>query len=501
MSGSLSSVREVWAQRAGARSRTDVLYLVYVAVLSLLIVGLPALQWAGRALARPDVMPVLLLGSAPQLSTAIVLAGALTLVLLGAVRGPALLSPFFTGTLASSGIRRRTVLWRPLARALLVTALATAVPAGLVAATLLTAGHADVGELVVFLLAALGSGLLLGIAWLAGQMLRTAPRRTLALVLGAGATVAMLLPEGVGIGGAYPGRGGEAGIWAAVLLIAGCIAVGIAVPLLDRLRGSVLVEQASRWEAATTVAATMDMSGAAGALRPPPTAGRGLRAIGPGPLAVLYARRDAVAWLRSPERLAVGAVGAVLGAAAVGGAVLLTGPLAGAALLVGALALWGASGTLVDGLRHGVHTLGAPRLFGQAAGTQVLLHATAPLLLLVALAALAGSGVGILTGRFEPAGALLPAILAAMHVAGRAWDAAKGPMPLALSTPMPTPQGDMSVVLMLLWQSDAPLMVTLTAAALLLAVPLGPSWLLGIGAVLFTVTVLLARGRLRALRA
>src|SRR5699024_1478031 len=44
---SLGPVREVWAQRVEARTRADVLYLVYVVVLGLLVVGVPALRAAG----------------------------------------------------------------------------------------------------------------------------------------------------------------------------------------------------------------------------------------------------------------------------------------------------------------------------------------------------------------------------------------------------------------------------------------------------------------------
>src|SRR5690606_2179632 len=109
------------------------------------------------------------------------------------------------------------------------------------------------------------------------------------------------------------------------------------------------------------------------------------------PLVLLYARRDAVTWLRSPERLAGGVTVALLAAAALAGSTLLTGPLAWGAVLLGATALWGAAGTLVDGIRHGVHTLGAPVLFGQSGAVQVMLHCVAPALLLSVLAALGGA--------------------------------------------------------------------------------------------------------------
>ncbi|MFC5317032.1 MULTISPECIES: hypothetical protein [Brachybacterium] len=502
----LAAVREVWAQRSGTRSRGDLLYVVYLVVLTLLLIGVPVVRAAGQALARPDVLPLLLLDRAPQASTAIPLAAAAALVLLGAVRGPALLSPFFTASLASSGIPRRAVLWRPFARALLAPVLALTVPAVLVAITLVAVSASDVGDLLLFMLAAGGGGMLLGVAWLSGQLLGTAARRLLALGLAAASGAIMLLPVGVGQGGAYPTGDEHAAASAGGLLVAGALAVGISVPLLDRLRGVVLREQALRWEAATVVASTMDLGGTVGAFRLPPSTGRRLCAIGSGPLVLLYARRDAIAWLRNPERLVGGVLGALLAAAAIGGSSMITGPLSWFLLAAGTLGLWSASGTMVDGIRHGIQTLGAPQLFGQTAARQVLLHATAPLLLLAVLGAVGGAVGALVSGGSGDASGLvdavlLPPALAPVLIAGRARDAAKGQMPLAFSTPMPTPQGDISVLLMLGWQADALVLALLAGGLLLTLGTAGAAWLLGACAVLTALLTMMTRGRLRALRA
>ena len=72
-------------------------------------------------------------------------------------------------------------------------------------------------------------------------------------------------------------------------------------------------------------------------------------------------------------------------------------------------------------------------------------------------------------------------------------------MPLSLATPTPTPQGDLSVLVMLAWQADA-VIVPLLAAALLLAVlPLGQLAVLGVAAALAALLGLLTARRLRAL--
>lgn len=501
-SGSLTAVREVWAQRSEARTRGDVLYLVYVVALSVLIFGAPALRAAGTALSRPDVVPLLIASGAPQTSTAITLAGGAALVLLGAVRGPALLSPFFTASLASSAIPRRSVLWRPLLRSLLVTVMGAVLPAVLIAVTLWSAGHVELGAVGWFALAAAGTGLLLCAAWFAGQLLGPVGRRLLAAALAVLAIGALLLPLGIGIGGAYPVGGRWPALSAAALSVAGVLAVGAAMPLLDRLRGTVLQEQAARWESATISATTMDLSGAAGFFQPAPATGRRLPAFGAGPFAVLYARRDLVAWLRSPERTAVGIIATLLSAGALAGSTLITGPLAWFMLLIGTLGLWLASGTFVDGMRHGVHTLGAPQLFGQSAAVQTILHGIAPMALLTGLGACGGLGAWIAAGAVPGSmllAVLLPTLLAPVLIVGRARDAAKGPMPLSLSAPMPTPQGDMSVLPMLAWLSDAILLALGVGALLLASSSAGALWMLGVAVSAAVVMGLMAWMRLRAL--
>lgn len=499
----LTAVREVWASRATARSRTDLLYLVYVVAMSVLVVGVPALNGAGQLLARPDVLPALSSARAPQAITAASLAAAALAVQAGAMRGPALMAPFFIDTLASSGLRRRHVLRRPFARALLVPVTALVVPAALAGTTLTAAGLTDAARVALFVLAAAGTGLLIAAAWLTGQLLHRMPARLLlcALLLGAG-VFAAISPVGLGLGAAHPAGPGPALPWALGLVAAGLLATVACLLLLDRLRGAVLREQAARWESAGTLATTGDLAGASGRFRSPPSAGRRLPAIGSRPLVLLYARRDAVAWLRSPERLAAGTLGGLVGAALLAVATLLTGPPAWGAVLLGSTVLWGASSACVDGIRHGVHTLAAPMLLGQTAAMQVLLHSPAPAVLMGTVAALGGGGGLLLAGStLDPSAVALPVLLALVLVAARARDAAKGPMPLSLMTPIPTPQGDLSVLSVLVWQADALLLAVLAGAVLSgLLMGLGPvAMLLGAG-VLLGAMAAMTRARLRALR-
>ena len=179
----MGAIREIWASRRGARTRADVAYLVYLVVLSIAILVVPVLRAIGAGMARPDVVPVLLAGTAPQVVTAVALVAAGALVLTGATRGPALLAPFFTATLAAGPLRRRAVLWRPFARALLVPVLGLVTAAVLIGTTLVTVDRAGLAGAGWFALAAAGSGLLLGAAWLLGELLPGTWRRLLAIAL------------------------------------------------------------------------------------------------------------------------------------------------------------------------------------------------------------------------------------------------------------------------------------------------------------------------------
>lgn len=512
----------IWAQRAGAPSGGDRLYLVYCALLGAGVIGVPGLRTAAQALARPDVVPLLAAPAMPH-----VIAGALPLLAaaalgLGAVRGPAVLAPFLTSALASGPGRRRDALRRPFLRSLLLVVLLAIVLGALLGGTLLSAGSATQARLGTWMLFVLGCGLLLGAGWLAGEVLDARPRRIAALALLAASGLSAVLPPALGPGTAWPAApAGElvsagdgpvapgSGAAAAAALALGIAAVALCFPLLDRVRGRTLLEQASRWDAAEVVAGSGDLAAAAGQFRPVPTTARRLRAVGPGGLLLLYLRRDAVAWLRTPERSLI-----AIAAAGAGGALLalpgtLPGPVGWTGAVAGALLLWTGAGALADGIRHGVSTLGAPPLFGQRAGIQLLLHGPAPTLALVGAGSLgAAAARAATTSSVPPVWALLPAVVAPALVAGRAWAAAKGPLPLELLTPIPTPQGDFSAVRVLLWQLDGPQLalivglaptIALARMATLGALP-GAAAAALVGLLCLLVTVALARARLRALR-
>lgn len=496
-----SAVDEVWAQRDGARSRLDVAYLVYVVLLSAGVLGAPATRLAAQALARPDVLELLRHESTPPLSVLAAGLAAAGAVVLGATRGPAVLSPFFTATLASGPRPRHTALLRPFLRALLLPTGLLLALAALLGTTLWTAGDATGSDVAVSLVAALGTALLVQAAWLLGQLLHSSARWATVVLILALTAATLLLPFRCSPTALWPGTAGSGTAWAIGLLVAGLAGLCACVPLLDRLSGRVLAEQAARWDAAATMATSGDLTGAGAAFRALPTTGRRLPVIGAGPLPVVYARRDVLAWLRTPERSFVGLLGAVAGGALLMLPSVMTGPTGWAAAAGGALVLWTASGGFTDGIRHAVATLGSPVLFGQGVRAQLLGHAIAPCFVLVLAAS--GGAVPVLAqaaGQSLAPLVVLPLLVASLIVA-RAWAAAKGPMPLRLAVPMPTPQGDASVIPQLMWHSDSLWMALLLALPPLVVLPVGGLALAAVTAlVLGALALVLTEQRLRQLR-
>lgn len=483
----LAGALEVWQSRDGAPTRGDRIYLVYVAVLTVLVIGVPAGRTVIGALARPDVIPYLLSGSAPNVLTGAWLALCALLVLVGAVRGPALLTPFFSVTLASSSMPRRRALLRPFARSLGALAALVTVLGALMAGTLVQAGLASAADAAVFSAACAGAALLAGGAWLLGEVAGAAVRRILAGALVLVGLAAALLPGGglIGPGAALPGGSGAAAdehiaALVLVLVLAGLAAVVIGALRLNRVRGTVLLEQARRWADATTTAVSGDLAAAAGAFRALPTAGRRLPAIGAsggaGPVAMLrlYARRDLVALARTPERTAAAVLGMLAAGAALALAAPLTGPVRWALVVGAALVSHAAASALVDGARHGIATIGAPGLFGYSAGRQVLCHLPVPLLTAALVSGL-GALCIVLLGAGGAPGVTAAVLMAPLLVIGRVRDAAKGPMPLRLTMPMPTAQGDASIIPMLAWQADGPLLAIATGVLLALGAGIGPA--------------------------
>jgi hypothetical protein len=501
----LRTVRAIRLERGGA-SAMDLAYTVYAGVLTVLIVGVPVLRAVVLELAEPDEAAALR-AHGPTAAALVAGLAAAGLLLAGGARGPALLSPFLTSALAGSGLSRAAVLARPLGRAVLGSAALAGLVTLLPGLALLVTGDADPGPVAVWTAGGALVGVILAGCWLVGQRLTPGGRGAGAAVLLGSTAFAVLVPTPIvpwaAIRALFPGQGAwppsaSAGMALGVLVVLALVVLAVTPVLLRGMRGSDLLAQAQRWQTAATLATTGDLAMAAGGFRPVPRMGRGWRAVGGGSPAALIARRDLVGVLRTPVRaasgcLGVAAFGALAAVALDGSGAWLWLPAVGAAL-VGFLAL----GVGSDGLRHVVDVSSAPPLYGIPTGRLLLLHAVMPATAGVACA-LAGAAIAM-AGGAGPAGMLVAPAVVLLLLVIRAFDAAKGPLPLEVMAPVVTPAGDASGLVIAAWQADALLLSGGSVLAVVSAVasvgPVGVALVVPLG---LGVT-LRARRRIAAVR-
>lgn len=511
--------------------RREGAYRVYLAVAVCLVAVAPLLRMLFLALLEPAALAWLTsMEFAEQLrvgAAVIVPSG----VLLGTVRGPALLTPFETVTLGSNQLPRRVTLRRPFLRSALLAGAAAAALSGLASAAVVAGTGASPLSAAGCVLAAVGLACMAVVASLLGQAVGSRLAWGLSLLLllaglsplGAGAWFASSWSGLAGSGSTSgPGFGTGAGpvlsaasngATAGTLCLIGVAAASLTVVprLLDRLRGDRLLLQARRREAAAMSVATGELSGAAASYREEPSWGRNLRAVIGGPRVFAMLVRDAVGALRTPQRAVLGAMALGLAAlliAAPAGLAGLAGP-AGAAGAVGAVgaassagvaapvvvavlgsvSMFLALGSFADGFRHAADAAAGAATFGTPVGEQFLLHAVFP----AAVVILVVGAVALMTG-----GGFAPVMGGLAMVAVRALEAARGHLPPLLLTPMPSEVGDLSVLARLAWQFDSVIIAAGFGSVTMLLWGAGAPVLSGVALVAGTLLLALAtRARLR----
>ncbi|MGQ4532175.1 hypothetical protein ACUIAC_02710 [Dermabacteraceae bacterium P13138] len=436
----LKAARAIRLYRDGGQDTSELLYRAYLLLLTLLMLGVPVLISLATKLAAPEAMAVLSAPDTPKKLWLLFGACGAGAFLLGGTRGPVMRSPFLTFLYADSPLPRRRTQLVPFAASALSL---------IFAAALLASPFAWALGNYLICLYAVACATVLSALWLAGQA--SMPRRARLAVLAACALIALL--------------GYLDAIGAAALAGIALPALAAMPSLLDRLRASVLLAQASRWDAASMAAATGDLSAAAGRFRPVPVTGRGLPAVAnlPLPLGARLVLRDAVASLRTPLRL-LAALGAVALASrllpkhlslTVGpeGILGLIWPLA--PVVASACLLLIAAGAFCDPLRAVVEGLGVPKLYGPGPLALFAWHLVWPLLLIFGCALAAGG--------------VRPALLAAMLFLVRARDLLRGDMPAEMLVPAPTAGMDMQGVAVFAWVAQAYLLASVMAVGFLLA--------------------------------
>lgn len=379
----------------------------------------------------------------------------------GSVRGPVVLHPFLASTLAGSGMKRRVSLRRPAWRAVVMIAAVSLTLTTGVMALLATAAWLAWSILGWWAIAGLAGGVLVAVSWLAGQ----AARGAWGWVPVVGVGLAAVLVGTAGLTAADARAEGPLALapWFPVTLGALALVALCCVPLLlDALRQTEVVAQSQRWEGALSLARAGSVAQMGGALRPVPALGRRWNLVRGRLFGVAVVVSDLGAALRAPGRLVAGLVGLVASGWMLASALDSGGYVAmmwGAGAAIAGLA---GMGPLCDGLRHGVDVVTSLRIYGRPDARVLGAHLLAPML--VASTTLAGVAVGM---GASPASALVSAVLlgAALTLV-RGYDAARGPLPLSLTMPIVTPAGDLSAMMIALWQLDAALIAVLAGAAL-----------------------------------
>lgn len=486
----VAATRAVHRARGSHRTRGDTAYLAYISVLVAAIVGVPIIRTIVLALAAPEAMEALGHESTARL---IAVVGALAWVgalALGRIRGPITPDPFVAVALGRSDISPRAAWSRELLGSSVGACLALTALATLTVSGFLARGVA-IDTAIAFIVGSLLFAVPTAAIWLAGQVVTRRTAAVCGVVLVALLAGAVSLPldallPATALAGLWPGGIGATVAPLSALGACAIIALVAIALLLDRMLPNSVEDHAHRWEAMTVLAGTGDISGALDRTRTRPVTGRRMRIAFARPLVVAVLQRALVGALRTPLRAAVALIAlAAAGAGWAWFAQLQEGPRWVAAIGAGLLT-FAALGPFIDGFREAADTAGRPAVYGRTAGWLLALHLPLPLLtgvLVPSVAALlAGSDLGT---------AAMAATIGAMLVAVRAYDSTKGPMPIELMMPVPTPAGDASSIGMWAWQADALLWTAVLSFWLSTSSTAGPAtllWALPVAALLTALT-------------
>lgn len=426
--------------------------------------------------------------------------GLLTLatVGLGTVRGP--IAPGrFEATVRLHSPEAR---WKSLGPTALRALFATAVCFGGLGSVLGIAGvmalGRPLGTVVCSSVGGLGLGLALSNARLLGQTAVSSLTVSCSAVLGATSVLALNYDPFV--------------VALAVELALLALSAPVLIPFcLDRMRAEIVLRHAALAEASAALTTTGDWAAASREYRPSPTSRRRIRVL-PRKFSATIPRTPWGVWLsawRTPRRAFAGVGLIAFGALCIGfGLSLLSvseaarpdlvivGIVLSAAL---ALLYWGL-GAFSESLEFAAETAGSVAIFRLSARSMLARSGASFTLLSLGLSLppsvlltwLVNGDLGFLS--LSLGGAL---ILGLFQLAmARIHSATKGPMPAVMTTPIPSPVGDISVLLILAWQFDAVVYGPIAAGVIVVLTSVSPWWMLA-----FALPILMmarsARARLR----
>ncbi|GAA4507928.1 hypothetical protein [Brevibacterium yomogidense] len=425
---------------------------LYAVAIVTLVIGFPLVRSGAHALTHPEVVRFLSdppYGSPSLLLTVAVVSG----IVVGGTIGPAVLRPFLTVHLAGNHLSRARTLLRPFLLAAAGVTAASVLLMGVVAWSLRLSIGLPFGSILVQLGVSACAGWVVAVAWLCGQSL-SAPTRAISAVVAAviGVLLPPVFPHGLAAdtGLDQPSLIGHGlAAWGAVAVLSAAL-----VPwLLTRLRGPELLDHAQRRDAAVAAGSVGEVGQALATFRPLPWCGRRIETIREGlpfPLAVAY--RDVIGAMRTPARGATALAGTLTTALLLVSAFALPVELAWVSATAGGFLGFASFGAMSDGFRSTVEGAGRPRLFGVSSASLFLAHSVMPASVAV-LSGVVASVVGAASGIPFVAG-VTACVCAGLLVLTRAADSARGPLPVRLLTPIPSPLGDAAGVRVVMWQIE-----------------------------------------------
>lgn len=468
MSSQLGAALAIWRRRnqtTGVERANDIYMLILVALVAVASTG--SGLWVSAT--SPEGTELLASPAAPMATTLGVAALWSGALLVGHDRGPALLPVFPLYVLAASDLKRSVVFRASVLRSGVILTAVTSAVTVLIGASLASKGLAGPSSIFSFGVAGALVGVVATVAWLVGQAL---PRTSVVIALGILATAGLgavfptiqaVLPWGW-VGYMYPGISSSHVALAGISSLA--VVLATLLPwLMNKLSYERLISQATRWQSATASASSLDFSGAAASYQNKPYIGRRIRAtrFGRG-LPATFLCRDLIGASRAPGRLAVGISAIIVAGILMTLAFLptLPGPLLGVAA---GLLLFAGLGPLTDGLRHAVNVAADLPLYGISdealMGYHLLFPLIATVVVLCVVVLLCSTATGI--SPWVPLVSTLMLGITSLIV--RVNNALKGSLPLSLLTPVPTPMGDMSVLIQLTWALDGVVLVALAGAS------------------------------------
>lgn len=480
----LRDVRAVLRRRGERIEAGEVAYRAYLVIMLAIIVGAPVVRAVVLRLA--EAPPTWATGPWPA---AALTAGAALLVLAGARTGPVRASLPQLDLLLVAPLSRARLLSAGALRWLSAGTAVGAVVGGVFAAAGLLRGDTGAAQGAALVLGGACVGLLLASVPLIGQIgirARFAAAALLGTAAAAQGVVALLGESDAEDSGATPSAPGwsamadpAAPLSAAGALILSALAVALLVrAVAGRLRWEVMREQSALWDTVRVLAVSGDPGAALSRLGAPVRVGRRLRLRVGSRLTVSLVLRDLLGLVRAPGRSLAGCAG-VLAAGAFWGAGLATAPASGpvAAALCGATALLVAYLALAPwcrGMATACAAAGSPPLLPVSGWALISRHLVVPGALACAAFGGVASVVSALSGGATGWVLLSVPLAIAIALLLRVVAALKGPIPMKLLAPVPTPAGDLAGVNVFLWTFDGPVSALLAGAAL------GALWWFGI---------------------